>query len=65
MSQYPQCPTCGHRAQGGLFGGAFVPLHKCQSKGHIFCNACKNGDRCPLCTSDRVRWNYDKAFPAD
>jgi predicted Zn-ribbon and HTH transcriptional regulator len=48
-----------------LFGGAFVPLHKCQSKGHVFCNACKNGDRCPLCTSEQVRWNYDKAFPAD
>lgn len=62
MSRYSKCPNCGHAASGGVFGGVYVPLHKCRNKGHWFCNDCKNGDRCPLCGSDSVSWNADKAF---
>jgi len=64
MSTHTQCPTCNRKASGGLFGGVYIPLHKCRSKGHIFCNECKNGDRCPVCGSAEISWNVDKAFVA-
>ena len=64
MSTYTKCPNgdCGHEASGGLFGGAYIPLHKCKAHGHVFCNSCKNGDRCPICSTDSVWWNWGKAF---
>jgi len=62
MSKFQRCPTCGHKASGGVFGGAYIKLHKCKDGGHYFCNECKNGDRCPNCNSSNVLWNYDKAF---
>jgi len=62
MSKYQRCPTCGCEASGGFFGGAYIKLHKCKSKGHVFCEECKNGDSCPKCGSDDVRWNDDEAY---
>lgn len=29
---------------------------------HVFCEECKNGDSCPKCVSDDVRWNDDEAY---
>jgi len=62
MSKYKSCPNCGHEASGGLLGGAYIKLHKCKDKGHIFCNECKNGDRCPICGSANIWWNYQEAY---
>lgn len=62
MSQYKRCPSCQREAPGGFFGGNFIVLHKCREKGHVFCDKCKNGDRCPLCTFANVWWNFDKAY---
>ncbi len=61
MSQYQRCPTCRNEAPGGI-GGVYIPVHKCRDKDHIFCNNCKNGDRCPNCGSSNIWWDYDKAF---
>lgn len=63
MSDYAKCPNCDHEASGGVFGGVYIPLHKCNKKGHVFCNnnRCK-GDRCPTCGTDDVQWNWSKAF---
>ena len=62
MSKYKRCPNCDHGASGGWTGGAYIKLHRCKDKGHTFCNDCKNGDRCPLCGSATIAWNYDEAY---
>jgi predicted Zn-ribbon and HTH transcriptional regulator len=62
MSAWKRCPTCQNEAGGGLLGGVFIRLHKCKDPGHVFCDKCKNGDRCPLCKTADVWWNFDKAF---
>ena len=62
MSKFSRCPTCGREASGGMFGGVYIPLNKCRDKGHVFCNECKNGDRCPVCMSGNISWDCDKAF---
>lgn len=62
MANYTQCPTCGHEPRGGVLGGAFILLHRCKDKGHVFCDKCKNGDRCPLCRTEKVTWKADKAY---
>ena len=62
MSKFSSCPNCGREASGGLLGGVYIMLHKCNAGGHHFCSECANGDRCPLCSSADVRWDYDKAF---
>lgn len=61
MSKFKKCPSCGNKASGGLLGGVYVSLHKCKRKGHYFCNRCKNGDRCPLCQTDRIYWDVERA----
>ena len=61
MSQYKRCPSGQNEAKGGWSEG-YIDDDKCQDKGHIFCDNCKNGDRCPLCGSSNIAWNYDKAF---
>lgn len=62
MSRFAKCPTCQHEASGGLLGGVYIKLHKCRSRGHWFCNQCKNGDRCPNCGAEDVSWNADEAY---
>lgn len=64
MSEYSECPICGNKASGGLLGGVYIKLHKCNTCGAVFCNECKNDDCCPReeCQSDDVRWNYDEAY---
>jgi hypothetical protein len=62
MSQYSQCPHCRIKPTDVDWTGGYIPLHKCRDGGHLFCNSCKNGDRCPLCSSANVEWNYDKAY---
>ena len=62
MSQYKRCPSCQNEAEGTIGTGAYIDVHKCNDKDHIFCNNCKNGDRCPVFGSANIWWNYDKAY---
>jgi reverse gyrase len=62
MSKYKKCPTCSHKASGGLFGGVYIKLHKCNKCEKIFCNECKSGKFCPRCDSSDIWWNYDEAY---
>jgi len=65
MSNYSECPSCHRKASGGFLGGCYIQLHKCRSKGHIFCDNCKNGDCCPKCGSSDISWKFDQAYTKD
>lgn len=64
MSRFKRCPNpdCRNEAGGGLFGGAYINLHKCKDGGHYFCSECKNGDRCPYCSSANISWDDEQAY---
>jgi len=62
MSRFNKCPTCGHKASGGFFGGVYINLHRCRRKGHWFCERCKNGDLCPNCGAKEISWRAEQAY---
>ena len=62
MARYTSCPNCHRKPKGGILGGAYINLHKCKEKGHLFCEECKNGDRCPICGSAKISRNAEKVY---
>ena len=48
------CPTCQREPKHGWFY-----LHKCNKRGHVFCDDCANGDVCPVCGSDDIWWKHN------
>ncbi len=52
MSTFNRCPNCGRKGEGGLFGGAFFNVYKCQKCKTLYCKDC-GGYYCPNCGSNK------------
>lgn len=60
-SPHKSCPKCGNAADGKW---SYISLHKCRACESLFCDTCKNGERCPYpaCSSSDIWWKYDESY---
>jgi hypothetical protein len=55
VATYSRCPNCGHSPSGGIGGGVYFDVYRCNGCSSIYCYNCGgvSNCKCPRCGSKK------------